>query len=145
MATELFSSFWCPEFYSRIRRSALTISFSNWIPLFGLIETQFLVICRHFYLWTGVSRIQGTLAWVKFFLPSDGVVHILQVSRHFDVYQTMQAEKVQLLATTKVPGKYKTCWLHWWNMSKDSRQSYNFPKSQCSIEELHPWTDIAAF
>ena len=48
----------------------------------------------------------------------------LQVSRHFDVYQTkpeMQAEKVQLLATAKVPGKYKTRWLHWWNMSKDSR------------------------
>ena len=30
-------------------------------------------------------------------------------------------------------------------MSKDSRQSYNFPKSPCSIEELRPWTDIAAF
>ena len=41
----------------------------------------------------------------------------------------MQVEKVQLLATAKVPGKYKTHWLHWWNMSKDSRQSYNFPKS----------------
>ena len=68
-----------------------------------------------------------------------------QVSHHFDVYQTkseMQAEKVQLLATAKVPRKYKT---HWWNMSKDNRQSYNFPKSPCSIEELQPWTDIAAF
>ena len=57
----------------------------------------------------------------------------------------MQVEKVQLLATAKVPGKYKTHWLHWWNMSKDNRQSYNFPKSPCSIEELRPWTDIAAF
>ena len=73
---------------------------------------------------------------------------LLQVSRHFDVYQTkpeMQAEKVQLIATANVPGKYKTRWLHWWNMSKDSRQSYNFPKTPCSIEELRPWTDIAAF
>ena len=57
----------------------------------------------------------------------------------------MQAEKVQLLATAKVLGRYKTRWLHWWNMSKDSRQSYNFPKLPCSIEELRPWTDIAAF
>ena len=139
MVTELFSSFWCPEFYPHIRGSTLTVSFLNWIPLFGLIETQFLVICRHFYLWTGVSRIRGTLAWVQFFLPSDGVVHILQVSGHFDVYQTkreMQAEKVQLLAMAKVSGKYKTCWLHWRNVNKDSRQSYNFPKSPCSIEEL---------
>ena len=78
----------------------------------------------------------------------DGVVLFLKVSHHFDVYQTkpeMQVEKVQLLATAKVPGKYNTRWLHWWNMSKDSRQSYNFPKSLCSIEELRPWTDIAAF
>ena len=47
---------------------------------------------------------------------SDGIVNILQVSRHFDVYQTkpeMQVEKVELLATAKVPGKYKTRWLHW--------------------------------
>ena len=76
------------------------------------------------------------------------VGNFLQVSRHFDVYRTkpkMQVEKVQLLATAKVPGKYKTRWLHWWNMSKDSCQSYNFPKSPCSIEELRPWTDIAAF
>ena len=79
---------------------------------------------------------------------SNGDALFLQVSRHFDVYQTkpeMQAEKVQLIATAKVPRKYKTRWLHWWNISKDSRQSYNFPKTPCSIEELRPWTNIVAF
>lgn len=76
------------------------------------------------------------------------VLAFLQVSRHFDVYQTkpeMTAEKVQLLATARVPGKYKLRWLRWWNMSKESRQAYNFPKSPCSIDDLRPWADIAAF
>lgn len=57
----------------------------------------------------------------------------------------MQAEKVQLIATAKVAAKYKIRWLKWWNMSKESRLTYNFPRSPCSIEELHPWVDLAAF
>ena len=100
-------------------------------------------------LGTAVSRIRGThcLFSVSHSRSNDDAL-FLQVSRHFDVYQTkpeMQIEKVQFIATAKVPGKYKTRWLHWWNMSKDSRQTYNFPKTLCSIEELRPWTDIAAF
>jgi hypothetical protein len=57
----------------------------------------------------------------------------------------MSLEKLQLLATAKVPRKYKERWLQWWNMSKDSRQAYNFPKSPCSTEDLRPWSTIAAF
>jgi hypothetical protein len=57
----------------------------------------------------------------------------------------MQAEKVQLLATARVAGKYKLRWLKWWNMSKESRLTFNFPKSPCSIDDLRPWVDVAAF
>ena len=100
-------------------------------------------------LGTALSRIRGThFLFSVFHSCSNDDALFLQVSRHFDVYQTkpeIQAEKVQLIAIVKVPGKYKTHWLHWWNMSKDSRQTYNFPKTPCSIEELRPWTDIAAF
>ena len=71
-----------------------------------------------------------------------------QIWNHFNVYQTkpeMTLEKLQLLATAKVPGKYKERWLRWWNMSKESRVTYNFPKSPCSTDSLRPWVEIASF
>ena len=65
---------------------------------------------------TAVSRIQGTYFLLSVsHSRSNNDALFLQVSRHFDVYQTkpeMQAEKVQLIATAKVLGKYNTCWLH---------------------------------
>jgi hypothetical protein len=57
----------------------------------------------------------------------------------------MHIEKLQLLATAQVDGKYKQRWLKWWNMSKDGRQAYNFPDSPCSTLSLRPWVEIAAF
>ena len=80
-------------------------------------------------------------------LAIDSLV-FMQILNHHNIYRTkpeMSLEKLQLLATAKVPGKYKERWLQWWNMSKDSRQAYNFPKSPCSTEDLRPWSTIAAF
>jgi hypothetical protein len=57
----------------------------------------------------------------------------------------MSPEKLQLLATAQVDGKYKQRWLKWWNMSKDGRQAYNFPDSPCSTLSLRPWVENAAF
>ena len=72
----------------------------------------------------------------------------MQIRNHFNVYQTkpeMTLEKLQLLATAKVPGKYKERWLRWWNMSKESRVTYNFPRSPCSTDSLRPWVETASF
>lgn len=44
----------------------------------------------------------------------------------------MSLKKHQLVATAKVSGKYKVCWLFWWNMKKESGLEYNFTASLCS-------------
>ena len=137
------------KFYPRIRGSPSTVSFFGFVSIFRSIwiSTSLLLFIFFHVDWCLSDPKDSFFGSVR---PPHSycVDNFLQVSRHFDVYQTkpeMQAEKVQLLATEKVLGKYKTRWLHWWNMSKDSHQSYNFPKWLCSIEELRPWTDIAAF
>jgi hypothetical protein len=72
----------------------------------------------------------------------------------FQTKPEMSPEKLQLLATVQVDGKYKQQWnmvemveqwLKWWNMSKDGRQAYNFPDSPCSTLALRLWVEIAAF
>lgn len=76
------------------------------------------------------------------------LISYLQISNHHNIYRVgaeMTPEKLQLIATTKVPAKYKERWLKWWNMSKDGRETYNFPKSRCSTTDLRPWVEIAAF
>lgn len=73
---------------------------------------------------------------------------IFQISRHFDIYQSkfeMTPEKLQLIATAKVSAKHKEKWLRWWNMSKLSRQEYNFPPKPASDNHLRVWIDQAAF
>ena len=68
--------------------------------------------------------------------------------RHWDVYQEkpeMTVEKLQLIATAKVSAKHKERWLRWWNMSKESRATYNFPPKPASDHHLRIWIDQAAF
>ena len=60
-------------------------------------------------------------------------------------WQFLEGQKCPLDPTARVAGKYKLRWLKWWNMSKESRQTYNFPKSPCFIDELQPWVDVATF
>ena len=72
----------------------------------------------------------------------------MQILHHYNIFQTkpeILLEKLHLLATAQVDGKYKQWWLKWWNMSKDGRQAYNFPDSLCSTLSLRPWVEIAAF
>lgn len=57
----------------------------------------------------------------------------------------MTAEKLQLIATAKVPARFKARWCRWWNMSKRSREDYNFPASPASDKILRNWIDRAAF
>ena len=74
--------------------------------------------------------------------------YLIQILHHYNIFQTkpeMLPEKLQILATAQVDGKYKQRWLKWWNMSKDGRQVYNFPDSPCSTLALRPWVEIAAF
>lgn len=75
-------------------------------------------------------------------------ISLLQVNRHFDVYQMkpeMTLEKLQLIATAKVGATFKGRWCRWWNLSKGSRQEYNFPASPASDIVLRGWIDKAAF
>ena len=57
----------------------------------------------------------------------------------------MTLEKLQLIATTKVSPMFKGHWCRWWNLSKGSRQEYNFPASPGSDLVLCGWVDKAAF
>ena len=57
----------------------------------------------------------------------------------------MTLEKLQLIATARVSLTFKGRWCKWWNLSKGSRQEYNFPASQVSDLVLQGWIDKAVF
>ena len=55
----------------------------------------------------------------------------------------MTLEKLQLIATARMSPTFKGRWCRWWNLSKDSRQEYNFPASPASDLVLCGWIDKA--
>ena len=57
----------------------------------------------------------------------------------------MMLEKLQLIATARVSPTFKGRWCRWWNLSKGSRQEYNFPASPASDLVLRRWIDKAMF
>ena len=57
----------------------------------------------------------------------------------------MTLEKLQLIATARVSSTFKGRWCRWWNLSKGSRQEYNYPASPASDLVLRSWIDKAAF
>ena len=57
----------------------------------------------------------------------------------------MTLEKLQLIATAKVSPTFKGRWCRWWNLSKGSRQEYNFPASPASDLVLRGWIDKVTF
>lgn len=72
----------------------------------------------------------------------------LQIWNHFNVYQVnleMTLKKLELLAMAMVLANYKERWFRWWNMSKKSQVTYNFPRSPCSMNSLRPWMEIASY
>lgn len=71
-----------------------------------------------------------------------------QIIAHYNCNMSqpeMSPEKLQLIATAKVPAQYKQRWLKWWNMSKDGRQANNFPEQPCATTQLRPWVETASF
>ena len=57
----------------------------------------------------------------------------------------MTLEKLHLIATARVSSTFKGRWCRWWNLSKGSRQEYNFPASLALDLVLRSWIDKAAF
>ena len=57
----------------------------------------------------------------------------------------MTLEKLQLIAMARVSPMFKGRWCWWWNLSKGSRQEYNFLASPASDLVLCRWIDKAAF
>ena len=57
----------------------------------------------------------------------------------------MTLEKLQLIATARVSPTFKGRLCRWWNLSKGSRQEYNFPASLASDLVLRSWIDKAVF
>ena len=57
----------------------------------------------------------------------------------------MTLEKLQLIATARVSLTFKGRWCGWLNLSKGSRQEYNFPASPTSDLVFRGWIDKAAF
>ena len=71
----------------------------------------------------------------------------MQINKHWtsNSKPELTLEKLQKIATTRVPGQFKARWLKWWNSSLMSRVSLHLTSNDTKDSELDAWLSKASF
>ena len=70
----------------------------------------------------------------------------MQINKHWTSNSKLELtlEKLQKIATTRVPGQFKARWLKWWNSSFMSRVSLHLTSNDTKDSELDAWLSKAS-
>lgn len=71
----------------------------------------------------------------------------MQINKHWtsNSKPDLTLEKLQKIATTRVPGHFKARWLKWWNSSSMSRVSFYLTSNDTKDSELDAWLSQTSF
>ena len=71
----------------------------------------------------------------------------MQINKHWtsNTKPQLTLEKLQKIATTRVPGQFKARWLKWWNFSPMSWVSLHLTSNDTKDSELDAWLSKALF
>lgn len=70
----------------------------------------------------------------------------MQINKHWtsNSKPDLTLEKLQKIATTRVPGHFKARWLKWWNSSSMARVSLHLTSNDTKDSELDVWLSKAS-